>query len=163
MNRITFVALAALMVASCGGGSSADNDEAHQKAVSARNVDTPDASKAPGADENLQGAPAQAFNLRSNQIRTRHLMDGSVTAGKLGIKAVTINVSASATTGSSAADPTLAGGFLLGCSSAGNIDQVIDNVVLNGDGSVTVTLGVAATAQNNLRCTVMKPNGQGIS
>lgn len=101
--------------------------------------------------------------LRSNEIRTRHLMPGVVTAGKLAIKATTVTVAGTATTGSSAADPDLAGGFLVACTPAGNQDQLMDNAVLNGDGSITITLGAAATGTNTFRCTALKPDAKGVS
>lgn len=108
-------------------------------------------------------APAQAFNLRSNQVRTRHLIAGAVTAGKLGMSQVTVNVNAASATGSSAAAPALVGGTLTSCRSSGNQDQFMDNVVLNGDGSITITLAAAATAQNNFICTVIKADAKGVS
>lgn len=101
--------------------------------------------------------------LRTNEVRTRHLMPGSVTAGKLAVKAVTVTVAATAASGSSAADPDLVSGFLLGCTPAGNQDQLLDNAVLNGDGSITLTLGAAATGINTFRCTAMKPDAKGVS
>jgi hypothetical protein len=108
-------------------------------------------------------AQRSVTNLRSNQIRTRHLIDGSVTSGKLAIKAVTVLVNAAATTGSSAADPTLAGGFLVACTPNANQDQLLDNAVLNADGSITLTLAAAATAQNSFSCKAIKANAQGVT
>lgn len=105
---------------------------------------------------------AQSVQLRANIIRTRHLFAGSVTSGKLAMSAVTVNVAGAATTGSSAAAPTLAGGTLLSCDPSGNQDQHMDNAVLNADGSITITLGAAATAQNNFRCIVIKADAKGV-
>lgn len=73
------------------------------------------------------------------------------------VKTVSVNVAATATSGSSSADSGLVGGTILGIYSVGNQDQFVDNVVLNSDGSITVTLGAAATAQNNFKVTVLKP------
>jgi hypothetical protein len=101
--------------------------------------------------------------LRVNQIRTRHLFDGSVTSGKLAIKAATVTVLAAAATGSSAADATLEGGFLVGCHPASNQDQHVDNVVLNANGSITVTLAANATANNVFSCKAIKANAKGIN
>jgi hypothetical protein len=159
------VALAALAVVpstGCRSGAQADTPPTPIQA----NHDQPDRSVAPGVEQDAQtpeGARSAPFNIRSNTIRTRHIMDGTVTSGKIAYTAVTVNVSAAASTGSSAADPTLVGGFLVSCDPSGNEDQVMDNAVLNGDGSVTVTLGAAATAQNNFRCVVVKANSKGVS
>lgn len=73
------------------------------------------------------------------------------------VASVSVTVAATATTGSSAADPTLVGGTILGVYPTGNQDQLIDNVVLNANGSVTVTLAAAATADNTFTVVVLKP------
>jgi hypothetical protein len=161
--------LVCVLLIACGGSrNSADNDQEHQRAAALKNADAPDTSKAPGVDEPEQAgrngaAPLGAFNLRSNQIRTRHLFDGSVTSGKVALVATTVTIAAAATTGSSAANATIAGGFLLACTPSGNQDQFLDNAVLNADGSITLTLGAAATAINTFRCVSVKPNAQGVS
>ena len=80
-----------------------------------------------------------------------------ITKAKLGLKAVSVTVAASATSGSSSADSDLVGGEILGIYSTGNQDQFVDNVALNADGSVTVTLGAAATADNTFNVVVLKP------
>jgi hypothetical protein len=165
----TVVLAAALMTLSfvaCTDRStpSGGNDQ-RQGNPAAQNLDK-DTSTAPGSDQDQampEGARGSSFNIRSNTIRTRHIFDGAVTAGKLAIVAVTVNVAAAGTTGSSAADPSLVGGFLISCDPSGNQDQHLDNAVLNGDGSITATLGAAATAQNNFRCVVVKANAKGIS
>lgn len=87
--------------------------------------------------------------ITRNAVHTGHLIDRAVTWSKLQAKAVVVNVNAAAATGSSAADPALVGGTIIGWRSAGNQDQLIDNMVLNGDGSITITLAAAATATNN--------------
>lgn len=99
--------------------------------------------------------------LRSDEIRTRFIFNGSVTAGKLALKSVAVTVAMGAATGSSAADATLAGGSLLGILPAGNQDQFVDNVVLNANGSITVTLAANATAANTYTVTAVKANAQG--
>lgn len=109
------------------------------------------------------GGMEGAFNLRSNQIRTRHLFAGAVTNGKLGYKSVAVNVALGAGNGSSAADPDLVGGVAIGIVPAGNQDQLVDNVVVNGDGSVTVTLAANAVAINNFKIAVMKADAKGVS
>jgi hypothetical protein len=80
-----------------------------------------------------------------------------ITKTKLGYKTVSVTVTAAATSGSSAADSDLVGGEILGCYSTGNQDQFVDSVVLNADGSVTVTLAAAATADNTFNVVVLKP------
>lgn len=82
---------------------------------------------------------------------------GKVSKPELGYIAVAITVAAAAATGSSAADPLLVGGEILGIYPTGNQDQFVDNVVLNGDGSVTVTLAANATANNTFKVVVLKP------
>jgi hypothetical protein len=80
-----------------------------------------------------------------------------VTKTKLGFKVVSITMAAGATTGSSAADPELVGGQILGYYPTGNQDQLVDNIVLNADDSVTITLAAAATAANTFNVIVLKP------
>ena len=75
----------------------------------------------------------------------------------LDYKVVSVTVVAGATSGSSAADSELVGGEILGFYPAGNQDQFVANVVLNPDGSVTVTLAAAATADNVFNVVVLKP------
>ncbi|MBI4822657.1 MAG: hypothetical protein HY805_00275 [Nitrospirae bacterium] len=77
----------------------------------------------------------------------------------LSYKAVAVTVAASATSGSSAADADLEGGEILGIYSTGNQDQLIDSVVRNADGSVTVTLAVAAVANNTFKVVVLRATG----
>lgn len=101
--------------------------------------------------------------LRRNEVRTQHLLNGSVTGPKLAIKAKAITVTAAGTTGSSAADPdctTAGGALILGFRQTGNQDQHLDNLVLNADGSVTATLAAAATANNTFSVAVACHRGQ---
>jgi hypothetical protein len=104
--------------------------------------------------------------VADNSIGTGELVDGAVTTAKLasgaatkakiGYKAVAITVAAGQTSGSSAADSTLVGGQIIGIYPTGNQDQLIDNVALNADGSVTVTLAAAATGNNTFNVIVLK-------
>lgn len=82
------------------------------------------------------------------------IVEGGEVEDKL--KTVTVNVSATNSTGSSAADPTLIEGIPIGIVPAGNQDQLVDNVEVESDGKVKVTLAAAATAQNNFNVTVQK-------
>ena len=85
------------------------------------------------------------------------LKAGGVTKGEVGYKSIAVTVTTGQASGSSAADPDLVDGDILGIYSTGNQDQYVDNVVLNGDGSVTVTLAAAATADNAFKVVVLKP------
>lgn len=69
-------------------------------------------------------------------------------------KSVTVN--AGQTSGSSADDAALVGASVVGIVPAGNQDQFVDNVTVNGSGAVTVTLGAAATANNVFTVTLEK-------
>jgi len=82
---------------------------------------------------------------------------GVISKAEIGYKVVSVTVSAAATSGSSAADAELEGGEILGIYPAGNQDQFVDNVALAADGSVTVTLAAAATADNIFKVVVLKP------
>lgn len=82
---------------------------------------------------------------------------GKVTKTKIGYTAVAVTVALGAATGSSGADAALVGGEIAGIYPTGNQDQFVDNVVLNGDGSVTVTLAANATANNTFNVVVIKP------
>lgn len=166
--RIAHVAALALLISTsiaCGDRSAPSQGPNDQRPDQSQvqpqvhaNADV-DQTQAPTIAE-AAGPRGDAY-LRSDQVRTRHLMNGTVTAGKLGYVAVTVNVSAAAATGSSAANPDLVGGILFSCDPSGNQDQLQDNAVLNGDGSITVTLAAAATAQNNFRCMVLKASAKG--
>jgi hypothetical protein len=109
-----------------------------------------DAARPPSIEEPTEEQMRGAA-LPRNSVRTQHLLNGSVTGPKLAVKAKAITVTAAGTTGSSAADPdctTAGGAIVLGFRQTGNQDQHVDSIVLNADGSVTVTLAAAATANN---------------
>lgn len=99
-------------------------------------------------------------------IGSKHIADGTVTVdkladavinkSKLAYKVVSVTVASGATSGSSAADDDLINGEILGIYPAGNQDQFIDNVTLNSDGSITVTLAAAATDDNVFKVVVLK-------
>ena len=72
------------------------------------------------------------------------------------LKTVTVNVSMGNGNGSSAADPDMVGATPIGIVSAGNQDQLVDNVEVEGDGKVKVTLAANATVQNNFKVTCLK-------
>lgn len=69
---------------------------------------------------------------------------------------VAVNVSTGNGTGSSAADPLLIGGTIIGIVPTGNQDQLVDEVIVEADGKVKVTLAANATAQNTFNVSVLK-------
>ena len=97
---------------------------------------------------------AKILNLN---VTTAKLAAGAATKAKIGYKAVAVTVAAAATSGSSAADADLVDGVIIGYHPTGNQDQFVDNVVLNANGSITVTLDAAATANNTFNVIVLKP------
>jgi len=120
-------------------------------------VQTADIADGAIAEAKLAADAVTAAKIKDAEVGTAEIAAGVVSKAKLGYKSVAVNVTATATSGSSAADPDLVGGEILGIYSAGNQDQLVDNVVLNADGSVTVTLAAAATAENNFKVVVAKP------
>lgn len=90
-------------------------------------------------------------------VRTGMAQAVPVKKNRLSYKSVAVTVNAAATEGSSAADADLVGGEIFGgpCPT-GNQDQFVDNVVLNVDGSITVTLAAAATANNTFKVVVLR-------
>lgn len=168
LHVLSIAALITLAIASACGNPPVETGRSSQGAASAGPAEQPDlrldTSKAPGADDpEPRQAGGSPFNLRVNSIRTRHVFDGAITAGKIAFVATTVTINAASATGSSAADPLIAGGFLVSCDPGGAGDQIQKNAVLNGDGSITVTLNVAATATNTYRCVSVKPNAKGVS
>ena len=71
-------------------------------------------------------------------------------------KQVAITVSAAAATGSSADDDDLIGGQILGIVPTGNQDQFVDNISIDGNGAVTVTLAANATGNNTFLVNVWR-------
>jgi len=99
--------------------------------------------------------------MRHEKLSVRELTFEKLIGGTIGkdivrFKTVSVTVSATNTSGSSPADPDLVGGEILGIYPTGNQDQFVDNVVLNADGSVTVTLGTAATNDNTFKVVVLR-------
>ncbi|MBW2675547.1 MAG: hypothetical protein JRD89_19410 [Deltaproteobacteria bacterium] len=93
--------------------------------------------------------------LEDEAVTNAKIADNAVTAGKMFAKTVSVTVAATATSGSSAADPDLVGGAIVGYYPTGNQDQLVDSIVLNPDGSVTITLAAAATADNTFNVVVL--------
>ena len=103
------------------------------------------------------GSKVHRYHVEKDAITGDHIQNGAITKSKIGYKVVTVTVAAGATSGSSAADSELVGGEIIGFYPAGNQDQHVDNVVLNDDGSVTVTLAAAASDDNVFKVVVLKP------
>lgn len=95
--------------------------------------------------------------LGAGAVGTAKVADDAITGAKLNFKAVAITVAAAATTGSSAADPDLVGGIIMGFLPTGNMDQFPDEMEVGVDGAVTVTLANAATADNTYTVNVFLP------
>lgn len=72
------------------------------------------------------------------------------------LKQVDVTVATGQTVGSSAADSALQGGMMIGFYPYTNQDQGIGSIALNADGSVTVTLRAAATANNYFMVAVVR-------
>jgi len=102
-------------------------------------------------------ATTGAVTIASNAVTTSKLNANAVTKAKFGYKSVAVTVSTGNSSGASAADADLVAGLMIGILPTGNQDQFVDNVVLGADGSVTVTLAAAATADNTFNVIVMKP------
>ena len=116
-----------------------------------------DGDKITSAKMNLKLEGVDTADIKDLNVTTGKLAAGAVTVAKIGYKAVAVTVAAAATSGSSAADTDLVGGAIVGYHPTGNQDQFVDNVVLNADGSVTITLAAAATANNTFNVIVLKP------
>lgn len=72
------------------------------------------------------------------------------------IAVVAVNVSTGNSTGSSSAAAALVDAVPIGVVPVGNQDQLVDEVVVESDGKVKVTLAAAATDQNQFKVTVLK-------
>lgn len=90
----------------------------------------------------------------SNQ---RERLFETLAANGVKYKAVAVTVLSTATTGSSAADPVLVNGIIFGYYPSTNQDQFVKSIAVNADGSVTVTLLAAATANNVFKVLVLYP------
>jgi len=101
--------------------------------------------------------PISSRKIVKGGVDGASIKDAAVTKADIGYKVVAVTVAAAATSGSSAADTELVGGEIVGIYPTGNQDQLVDNVVVGADGSVTVTLAAAATADNTFNVVVLKP------
>ena len=83
--------------------------------------------------------------LAANAVSQAALSDDIVGEAELKYESVSVTVLAAATSGTGTAT---SGSIIIGWRPAGNIDQQVDNIAISGT-TVTVTLGAAATADNN--------------
>ncbi len=118
-------------------------------------------SKLAGVQED--GYAELTYNGSAPVVGMNYLVGGAVAgtiavADEVAIKQVAITVATGGgnAVGSSAADPDLVGGKIVGVVFDTNNDQLVDDVTLNADGSVTVTLAAAATADNKFKVAVQK-------
>lgn len=90
---------------------------------------------------NLGGA------LNAGDVTNTILASAAVSAAKISMSSVSISISAGGATGSSGADATLSGGTIMGFypTSTNNTDQHIKSIVLNANGSITITLSGNST------------------
>jgi len=103
----------------------------------------------------IADAAVSTAKIADAAVTNAKIAANAVTAGKMFAKTVAVTVAAGATSGSSAADADLEGGAIVGYYPTGNQDQLVDSIVLNADGSVTITLAAAATADNTFNVVVL--------
>jgi hypothetical protein len=80
------------------------------------------------------------------------------TSDMLQMKQVSITVAMGAATGSSAADPDLVDGIILGVYPVSGNDQVMADVTVNANGSVTINTAAVETAATVFYVNVIAPN-----
>jgi hypothetical protein len=95
-------------------------------------------------------------DLSTSAVTTVKIASGAVIKSKVSYKSVAVLVTNGTPTGASAADPDLVGGEILGVYPTSNQDQLIDSVVLGGDGAIAVTLATNATATNFFKVVVLR-------
>jgi hypothetical protein len=105
----------------------------------------------------IQADAVGAAEIAADAVGASEIVANAVGASELNYTVVAVTVNAGVAAGSSAADPNLVGGEILGFYPTGNQDQFVDSVVLNGDGSVTITLAANATANNTFNVVVLWP------
>ena len=101
-------------------------------------------------------------DIADDSITTAMIQNLAVTEGKLAANAVAqaklkyevvnVNVSAGQTQGTGTCT---SGSIIIGFYPAGNVDQFVDSISVSGT-TITVTLGAAATAQNNFTIVLLK-------
>ena len=96
--------------------------------------------------------------LAANAVDTVELVNDAVTAPKLDYAVVNIVFAPPAPIASSAPDGTLAGGQILGYYPTGYFEGfTVNDVTLNPDGSVTITLNAPSTMVDTFDVVVLRP------
>ena len=94
--------------------------------------------------------------LADGSVSTLKIAGAGVRVANVGYQTVDITVTAGSASGSSPADAALVGAEILGYYSTGNQDQLVDDITLAADGSITITLAAAATADNTFRVVCLR-------
>ena len=108
--------------------------------------------KTVGADK-LTGSSIQTGDINDSAMFAAGVVNAAaigalgVVSGKIKFSAVTVSISAGQSSGSSGADGTLTGGQIFGFypNAVNNPDQHIKSIVLNANGSLTITLSGNST------------------
>lgn len=90
--------------------------------------------------------------VADNSITQAKMADNAIGQAELKYELVTVNIDAGQTSGTGTAT---SGSIIIGFRSAGNVDQLVDNIAISGT-TVTITLAAAATAQNNFIVILLK-------
>lgn len=90
--------------------------------------------------------------IAADSVTQAMIAAAAVGQSELKYEEVTVNVTAGQTSGTGAAT---SGSVIVGYRPSGNVDQAIDSIAISGT-TVTVTLGAAATAQNNFVVILLK-------
>lgn len=90
-------------------------------------------------------ADIKANLVAPSSVPATTIPSGSITKTQISYEEVTVSVSAGQTSGTGTATN---GSVIIGWRPSGNIDQVVDSIAISST-TITVTLGVAATATNN--------------
>lgn len=103
----------------------------------------------------------RTFRLRAGDLEDRvydlvKVVHDSITGGVSTVKDVTVTVATGTAQGSSVADATIAGGAIIGFHPVSLADSNLKSIVLNGDGSVTVSHIANATGTNTYSVRVAK-------
>jgi hypothetical protein len=95
-------------------------------------------------------------NSASDEFVPVWLKNLLIKKSRIGYKTVAVTVTTGNPSGASGNDADLVGGEIIGIVPTGNQDQFVDNVTIDGNGAVTVTLAAAATADNTFKVTVLR-------
>jgi hypothetical protein len=115
----------------------------------------------PGEDAVIADDSVETNHIQDDAVKTAKIDDGAVTEAKLAYKVVNITFPAAIPAFSSAADATLVGGQILGFYPVANFESIVPNpvhsIVLNPDGSITITLNSPANGPDSFDVVVLMP------